>query len=52
LRTGTLAYIDVEPPVSATPLLATWTMLIAGFVGLGFFAYRGTMNHSANIAAT
>jgi hypothetical protein len=37
--------------VSATPLPATWTMLIAGFVGLGFFAYRGTKNRSATIAA-
>ena len=25
-----------------TPLPATWTLLIAGFAGLGFFAYRGT----------
>ena len=28
--------------VAATPLPSTWTMLIAGFIGLGFFAYRGT----------
>ena len=28
--------------VSSTPLPSTWTMLIAGFVGLGFFAYRGS----------
>ena len=28
--------------VSATPLPATWTMLIAGFVGLGFFSSRGS----------
>ena len=32
---------------SATPLPSTWTMLIAGFVGLGFFAYRGTKNSTA-----
>jgi len=28
--------------VGATPLPSTWTMLIAGFLGLGFFAYRGS----------
>lgn len=26
--------------VSATPLPSTWLMLLSGFVGLGFFAYR------------
>ena len=40
--TGTLA---------ATPLPSTWTMLIAGFLGLGLFAYRGTTNRSAAAAA-
>jgi len=34
-----------------TPLPSTWTMLIAGFVGLGFFAYRGTKKNSATLAA-
>jgi len=38
-------------PVTATPLPATWTMLIAGFLGFGFFAYRGTKKGSAAIAA-
>ena len=37
--------------VSSTPLPSTWTMLIAGLVGLGFFAYRGSKNRSAAIAA-
>jgi hypothetical protein len=37
--------------VSATPLPSTWTMLIAGFVGFGFLAYRRTRNGSAAIAA-
>jgi hypothetical protein len=37
--------------VDATPLPSTWTMLIAGFVGLGFFAYQGTKKRSAAIAA-
>jgi hypothetical protein len=37
--------------VSATPLPATWTMLIAGFVGLGFVAYRGSKKNAAALAA-
>jgi hypothetical protein len=35
----------------ATPLPSTWTMLIAGFVGLGFFAYRGTKKNAAALIA-
>jgi hypothetical protein len=31
----------------ATPLPSTWTMLIAGFVGLGFLAYRGKKSTAA-----
>jgi hypothetical protein len=27
--------------LSATPLPTTWTMLLAGIIGLGWFAYRG-----------
>jgi hypothetical protein len=38
-------------PLVATPLPSTWTMLIAGFVGLGFFAYRGTKKNAAAIVA-
>jgi|ERR1700688_1188251 len=37
--------------VSATPLPSTWTMLIAGFVGLGFLAFRGTKKGAVAIAA-
>jgi hypothetical protein len=37
--------------VAATPLPSTWTMLIAGFAGLGFFAYRGSKKNAAAIAA-
>jgi HpiC1 cyclase len=37
--------------LTATPLPSTWTMLIAGFVGLGFFAYRATKKGSAAVAA-
>ncbi len=39
------------PPGAATPLPSTWTMLIAGFAGLGFFAYRGTKKNAASLAA-
>jgi hypothetical protein len=37
--------------LTATPLPSTWTMLIAGFVGVGFLAYRGTKKGTAAIAA-
>ena len=33
--------------ISGTPLPSTWTMLIAGFVGLGFLAYRGKKSAAA-----
>jgi hypothetical protein len=36
--------------VSTTPLPATWTMLLAGFIGLGFMAYRGRNKASAVLA--
>ena len=38
-------------PVGATPLPSTWLMLISGFVGLGFFAHRGTKKRTAALAA-
>ena len=34
-----------------TPLPSTWLMLLSGFVGLGFLAYRGTNKNVAAIAA-
>ena len=37
---------------STTPLPSTWLMLLSGFVGLGFFAYRGTKKNSVAFAAT
>jgi hypothetical protein len=43
------AFID-EVSVTTTPLPATWTMMLIGFFGLGFYAYRGMKNHSATIA--
>jgi len=41
----------LSPGVGATPLPSTWTMLIAGLVGLGFFSYRGSKKNSAALAA-
>ena len=32
--------------VAETPLPSTWTMLIAGFAGLGFFSYIGSRKKS------
>jgi hypothetical protein len=46
--TDRTAFID---NVSISPLPSTWTMLIAGFVGLGYFAYRGTKTRAGAIAA-
>jgi len=47
--------IEADPlatiTISATPLPSTWLMLVGGFIGLGFFAHRGTKNRSATIAA-
>ena len=37
--------------VAATPLPSTWTLLLAGFVGIGFFAYRGSRKGSTGLAA-
>jgi hypothetical protein len=36
---------------ASTPLPSTWLMLLSGFVGLGFFAYRGTKKNAAALAA-
>lgn len=37
--------------VSPTPLPSTWTMLIAGLVGIGFFAHRGSRKNATALAA-
>lgn len=42
-------WVTTTAASTATPLPSTWTMLIAGLVGIGFFAYRGK-RHSAAIA--
>lgn len=34
-----------------TPLPSTWTMLVAGFAGVSFFAYRGSKKNSASLTA-
>jgi hypothetical protein len=34
--------VTVNFDVAATPLPATWTMMLIGLAGLGFFGYRGT----------
>jgi hypothetical protein len=44
-------FADATFTATATPLPSTWLMLLTGFVGLGFFAYRGTKKGSAAIAA-
>jgi hypothetical protein len=37
--------------ISGTPLPSTWLMLLSGFVGLGFLAFRGTKKGAAALAA-
>ncbi len=49
--TGFADGTGTSSPTPATPLPSTWTMLIAGFVGLGFFAYRGSKKNTAAIAS-
>ena len=53
LYQGTLdvTFTDLGDSPSATPLPSTWFLLLSGFVGLGFFAYRGAKKGSAAIAA-
>jgi hypothetical protein len=48
---GGTDYLADQTALIGTPLPATWTMLIAGFAGLGFFAYRGSRNGSVAVAA-
>jgi hypothetical protein len=43
---------QVGSAIGATPLPSTWTMLVAGFVGLGFLAARsGSRKNAVSIAA-
>jgi hypothetical protein len=50
-QTVTAYQENLDVTLNTTPLPSTWTMLIAGFVGLGFFAYRGSKKNTATIAA-
>jgi hypothetical protein len=48
------AYTGPNPSglnVEFTPLPSTCTMMIAGFIGLGFFAYRGAKKNGATFSA-
>jgi hypothetical protein len=38
--TGTLAYIDVGPPMSPTPEPGTWALMLLGVGGIGYVARR------------
>jgi PEP-CTERM motif-containing protein len=42
---------NITYTVNATPLPSTWTMLIAGFAGFGFLAYRGSRKNAAALSA-
>ena len=42
---------DIVVGINATPLPSTWFMLLSGFVGLGFFAYRGSRKRATRLAA-
>ena len=59
---GNVGLLDVITPLgltqvggiwttTVTPLPSTWTMLIAGFLGLSFLAYRGSKKSSAALAS-
>lgn len=51
---GSVSFTKVPPGtggLTGTPLPATWTMLIAGFFGLGCLAYRGTKRSAAALEA-
>ncbi len=41
----------LEATISSTPLPSTWVMILAGLLGLGFFAHRGTTKNGAALAA-
>ena len=41
----------VDPPVSVTPLPATWSLMMLGFAVVGFAAYRGRKNRALASAA-
>jgi hypothetical protein len=48
-NSGGVVITDVA--VNATPVPATWSLMLIGLVGLGYFAYRGKKKGSPAIAA-
>jgi hypothetical protein len=42
---STLDRISAMDPPAATPLPATWTLMLIGVLSLAFFAYRGQRSH-------
>jgi hypothetical protein len=47
LTGGDIGSRNISVSLAATPLPPTWLMLLSGFVGLGFFAYRGKRKNAA-----
>ena len=45
------SFTTIAYSVAATPLPSTWLMLLSGFVGLGFFAYRGSKKNGVALLA-
>lgn len=48
---GLTSSVTFSADITATPLPSSWTMLIAGLVGLGFFAYWGSKKSTPTLAA-
>ena len=48
---GNFVVSEFALDATTTPLPSTWLMLLSGFLGLGFFAYRGTKKNAALAAA-
>jgi hypothetical protein len=44
-------YLPSQFTLAQTPLPSTWTMMLLGFVGLGFFVYRGAKTNLAALPA-
>jgi PEP-CTERM motif len=44
---GEIAALEFAPQVAAVPEPSTWAMMILGFLGVGFMAYRRKQNGSA-----
>jgi hypothetical protein len=44
-------YFPSQFTLTQTPLPSTWTMMLLGFMGFGFFVYRGRKKNSSAVAA-